>query len=398
MFDIRTLMLITGVTSLLLGAIMFATVRNYAGSSRAALRIWACGQGVQPVGWVLIALRHQIPDVLSLVLGNLLVVAGFNACAHALDVFGGRRARHPIFAALVLLQLAVTTACMLWPPSPQMRLISLSLILILVFALITQAVLAVAGRRRERPASHWITAGVFAAGVLVLTVRIGALLINGATDAGPLFMETRVEQAVFAYTSLVNIIGTFGFVMMCNDRFNAELARLAAEDPLTGVFNRRTFEQQALTAFAHSRLVDSPLSLLLIDGDHFKRINDVHGHAAGDAALRSYARVFRDSLRHGDVLGRIGGEEFAALLPGCDEGAAHRLAERLRAAIEACAFQHEGNSVALCVSVGVAAMTSEDVSYENLLRRADRALYAAKNGGRNRVVPASTMAARSLAS
>ena len=372
--DIRTLMLTTGITSLMLGTIMFLTVRKYASGSRGALLIWACGQGVQPLGWFLIALRGQIPDAFSLILGNLLVVAGFTACIHALDVFGGRRARHEVYGGLVLLNLVVTTAFTYWPPQAQVRLVSLSLIMIVVFVLATQAVLAVAGPGERRPASHWVTAGIFGVGVFILCGRVVALLIGESPDTSAAFMTTRVEQIVFAYTSFVNIIGTFGFVMMCNDRFNAELTRLAAEDSLTGVFNRRTFELHALAAFGHARRDSHSLALLLIDGDHFKRINDEHGHAAGDAALRTYAHTFRGALRSGDALGRIGGEEFAALLPGCDEREAAIFGERLRAAIEAYAFEHEGRAVPLRVSVGVAAIASADDDFESLLRRADHAL------------------------
>jgi diguanylate cyclase (GGDEF)-like protein len=388
--DIRTLMITTGITSLMLGAIMFLTVRNYVGNSRAAMQIWAWGQGVQPVGWFLIALRQQIPDVLSIVVGNLVVVAGFNACIHALDVFGGRRARHEIFIALVLLNFVVTMMFTYWLPPTQMREVGLSLVMILIFLFATQAVLAVAGPNGRRPPSHWITAGVFGIGVPVMVARIVARLIDDQTGSGGAFAATRVEQVVYAYTSFVNIVASFGFVLMCNDRFNAELARLAAEDPLTGVFNRRTFEQHALTAFDRARRDVYPLALLMIDGDHFKRINDEHGHAAGDAALRIYARTFRNVLRPDDAIGRVGGEEFSALLPQCDENEACALGERLRAAIEANVFQHEGRSIPLRVSVGVAAVDARgEDDFEALQRRADRALYAAKHTGRNRVVAAS---------
>lgn len=396
MLDIRTLMVSTGITSLMLGAIMFLTVRNYPGDLRTALRIWACGQGVQPLGWFLLALRHQISDALSLILGNLLVIAGFNACIHALDVYSGRRARYTLFAALIGLNLVMTTLFTYWPPPVKIRLIGLSSVLILVFALATSAVLDVAGPHIRRPASHWITAGIFATGVVVLVARIAALLVGGA-PGGTVFVETRMEQLVFTYTSFVNIIGTFGFVMMCNDRFNAELTRLAAEDSLTGAFNRRTFAAHANRAFDAARREARPLALLLIDADHFKRINDEHGHAAGDAALREFTRVFRNSLRRGDTLGRVGGEEFAALLPDCDERAGHALGERLRCAVETSHFRHDGKDVALRVSVGIAAVGDADRDFESLSRRADRALYAAKRGGRNRVViaaPADAIPAR----
>ena len=187
------------------------------------------------------------------------------------------------------------------------------------------------------------------------------------------------------------MLGSFGFVLMCNDRANKELVRLAAEDSLTGVFNRRTFEQHATLAFQQSQRSGRPVALLLIDGDHFKLINDEFGHAAGDAALRRYVQIFHDELRAGDVVGRIGGEEFAVLLPDCAEGEAGDLGERLRAAIETHDFRHEGRAIPLRVSVGVAALQADDSAFEAMLRRADRALYAAKNAGRNRVVAASRL-------
>ncbi len=397
MLDIRTLVVVTGITSLMLCVIMFVTVRSYAANSRAALLIWACGQGVQPLGWFLIAQRGQIPDALSFVLGNVLIVAGFNACIHALDVFTARAPRHAVFGSLVLLNLVVTSAFTLWPVSPHMRLIGLSLVMILVFALATQAVIIAGGR------SAW---GTPSCQSLDCTPALPRCRCADARRAHRLaadrrgtrcrthaFVSSRMEQFVFAYTSFINIIGSFGFLLICTDRLNAELTRLAAEDSLTGAYNRRTFGQLARNAFDHARRGARPLALLVIDGDHFKHINDEHGHAAGDDALRTYVRTFRDALRQGDALGRVGGEEFTALLPECDEHQAGMLGERMRAAVEACTFVHEGRVVPLRVSVGVAEMRPTDGDFETLLRRADRALYAAKRGGRNRVVAASVASA-----
>jgi len=388
--DIRTLMISTGIMSLMLGGVIYVAVRGYAADARGALLVWARGQLVQPLGWFLIALRQQVPDFLSMVVGNVLVAAGLIACIHALDLFAGRRPRHELYALLVL----INTGVMIWfsyaTPSSAGRAIGGSLVLMLVFLLCVRAALAMP-QAFARAGSHWVTAGVFALGTMVLAARILARLPDLGEQPGTVFVATRMEQFVFAYLNFVNVIGSFGFVLMCNDRANATLVRLAAEDSLTGVFNRRTFEQHAMLALQQSQRSGRPLALLLIDGDHFKRINDEFGHAAGDEALRRYTQIFRAGLRAGDVVGRIGGEEFGVLLLDCSEAEAHNLGERLRAAIAAHDFRHDGRAIPLRVSVGVAALRNDDFGFEALLRRADRALYAAKNAGRNRVASASSL-------
>ena len=126
-------------------------------------------------------------------------------------------------------------------------------------------------------------------------------------------------------------------------------------------------------------------SVLLIDVDHFKQINDRHGHAVGDVVLRHLADVMRGCQRRIDTLGRMGGEEFAVLLPGADEAAAKAYGERLRGAVEHSPLQAEGATVSATISIGISALSAGDRSCDAVLVRADRALYQAKEGGRNQV-------------
>lgn len=170
-----------------------------------------------------------------------------------------------------------------------------------------------------------------------------------------------------------------------------QLERLATTDSLTGALNRGRFMMRAAGEVARARRSGGPLSAIMLDIDHFKKINDTHGHATGDEAIRSVVRVCRTVVRGGDVLGRLGGEEFAILLPDTPpQGAAH-LAERLRVALAATEVPRPGGgAVTFTVSIGVSALHpgvkagQDEVSA--LLARADEALYRAKNGGRNRVV------------
>jgi diguanylate cyclase (GGDEF)-like protein/PAS domain S-box-containing protein len=169
-------------------------------------------------------------------------------------------------------------------------------------------------------------------------------------------------------------------------RMEAELRSLATVDSLTGLANRRHFMSRLQEACARlQRDVDQQTTLLFLDLDHFKEVNDRHGHAVGDAMLRRVATALRSELRAGDVAGRIGGEEFAILLPGTDLAMSAVLAERLRQKIgEASMAIDSDTALSVTVSIGVAAMQTADSHAEQILRRADEALYRAKGGGRNR--------------
>ncbi|HYD71198.1 diguanylate cyclase [Azospirillum sp.] len=169
-------------------------------------------------------------------------------------------------------------------------------------------------------------------------------------------------------------------------RFENELRHLATTDPLTGLANRRQFLAAAERELVRVRRYDRPATVLMFDIDHFKRINDTHGHAAGDEALRHVAAVCRDLLRETDIVGRLGGEEFGILLPETDVPSAREAAERLRLALARAEIPRpDGGTLRLTASIGIAACMPGDAGIEQALSRADDALYHAKANGRNRV-------------
>ncbi|MBA5605911.1 CHASE domain-containing protein [Duganella sp. FT3S] len=169
-------------------------------------------------------------------------------------------------------------------------------------------------------------------------------------------------------------------------RMNDELLVLATTDFLTGLPNRREFMRQLDAEQARlQRDVGGCAAVLMLDLDLFKHVNDEYGHATGDAVLRHLAGLMRDSQRKIDILGRVGGEEFAILLPGADLDAAGAFAERLRQRIADTPLQVRGQPLPVTVSVGIAALSAADSNADQALIRADQALYRAKRGGRNRV-------------
>jgi diguanylate cyclase (GGDEF)-like protein len=162
------------------------------------------------------------------------------------------------------------------------------------------------------------------------------------------------------------------------------LAALARRDPLTGLANRRAFEEALAREVARAARDGAPLAVIALDVDHFKRVNDAYGHATGDAVLVEVAARAAQALRAGDLLARVGGEEFAALLPGASLEAAAEAAERVRARIVALPIAAGGAFLAVTLSAGLAAL-AEGEEGAALLARADERLYAAKRAGRDRV-------------
>ncbi len=169
-------------------------------------------------------------------------------------------------------------------------------------------------------------------------------------------------------------------------QLETELQRLATTDVLTQSSNRRHFFECASHEFEQARLQGSPLAFLLLDIDDFKLINDTYGHQQGDQVLQQLAECGRAALRRGDLFGRIGGEEFAAVFPGCAPEMARQVAERLQREIQRLSFSHDGQTFSITVSQGLTSLTAEDAAIDSLYARADAAMYRAKRQGKNRII------------
>lgn len=164
-----------------------------------------------------------------------------------------------------------------------------------------------------------------------------------------------------------------------------EIYRLVTTDGLTGLSNRRAFTECLAREFGRSLRYGRPLSLVILDIDHFKALNDTHGHLAGDAGLRQLGALLRANLRREDFVGRLGGEEFAVLLPEIDLAGARLVADKIRRLTAERGFVYDGADMRFTVSAGVATREGSDRDPEELVRRADQLLYVAKRGGRDRI-------------
>lgn len=383
LFDVRTVMLMAAGITALLALCLAITLGRYRAPVGSAARRWARGTALQSLAWLAFSLRDVVPDLVSVLGGNLLICLAYADYPRALRVFHGDL-RSWFTPQAIAACVAVPVVLYTWiVPDVALRTVTTSAVVMVLLVLAARE--SVHPAPRPWPVSHRLMLIVFAGGAALLFVRI----VFEALNTQPLtsgIAGTPMQVTTFAYMTLVPVVATFGFALMCSEFARAELEKLAATDPLTGVLNRRMLEQLANEQIALARRHDRVVSMLLLDADRFKAINDAHGHDVGDIALKSVVASARAQLRPGDLIGRLGGEEFLVLLIDSDAGQAAQVAERLRASVAALDLRVRGEPVALSISIGVATLGEHGADFGELARRADRAMYLAKRGGRNRVV------------
>lgn len=199
-----------------------------------------------------------------------------------------------------------------------------------------------------------------------------------------------VQRQQFAlHSEMVEINTSLQHEIERRESLEVELQKQATTDALTGLYNRRQYELLFHRERERSRRLGTRLSLCVLDLDHFKHINDTHGHDVGDQVLRHVAALFTRKLRQTDIVGRFGGEEFIVLLPETDLECAERLVDRLRQCLEQAPVEADGETVHVTATFGLTEVEAQDGNIEQAVKRADRALYEGKQSGRNRVVTAS---------
>jgi len=208
---------------------------------------------------------------------------------------------------------------------------------------------------------------------------------NNFSEIEFLKIEKPKDELDHLRNNLVDTALTIGKLLSELEEKNRELQELAYYDPLTDLPNRRFFFEHANLIFEEAKRYKKPLSLLVMDIDHFKKINDTYGHDVGDVVLKTFAGVLRGIVRQSDICARFGGEEFVVLLPNTDLEGAKVLAERIRTAVAKNPVEHGSIVIVFTVSVGISQYRKSMQNIDELIKEADIALYRAKEGGRNRV-------------
>ena len=377
------LLIVATVLSLVM-IFIWRTTRTYAG-----FEYWTFANITLTAGFFFLSLRGLVPDFYSVLLGNMLclgsVLISFEGSRKFLGLDNCRRFSIAIF----LLQAVAVTYYIYIDDNLNGRIVFTSACLAIVSACAAGSFL----KTSVKPNLVCkFVAGIYALFSLILLARLTYTFFFAHIEH---FYTPDWAQSLFHIAFLVfAILWTFVYMILNNERLRndlqtaqAELEKIAATDFLTGINNNRHFYEIGETEIQRVKRFQSPLSLIMFDLDSFKQINDTHGHAAGDKVLVKVIETCRKKLRTIDIFGRLGGEEFAILLPNTDLEGGKTAAEHLRAAIEDTEIElTPAESVKVTASFGITQLKDSDTKLQIILNRADTALYEAKRAGRNQVV------------
>jgi diguanylate cyclase (GGDEF)-like protein len=360
-------------------AVLVASVAHR--GSRDGLILWASALALHTVAYILFSLRGKVGDLATIVVANILLAATFALFAEAIYQFQQRppprwRIWLPVAVVAVsfpFLLEAITLRLMLGP---------------VIFAgQCSLLLIALLQRRRETVGrGQYFVAAAFVLIIAVFVMRLVGIA-SGSVDMRSLTDSNQVQGLTFLASIVCLMILSLGLVIMTKERSDERNRVLAMQDELTGLTNRRSILDALDQQLAMAQRNGQPLSLLMLDLDHFKRVNDSHGHPAGDEVLRRVSGGIRSRLRTQDIVGRYGGEEFLAILPGTTVDGAVQLAEDLRQSIAAERIDiGNGRTISITLSIGVCGGIPAPAQHcEELIAAADQALYRAKENGRDRV-------------
>jgi diguanylate cyclase (GGDEF)-like protein len=330
-------------------------------------------------GLALLLARGAIPDRLSTDVANALMLFGLGLLWSAARRFEGRRAPAPLVLAGGAVWLV---ACTL--PS-----FSTALAARMALASGIAAAYSLAGgyeflrgRQEVLSARRALAVACFAQGTFLLGRGVYALFVEAPTN---LFHATPTQSLILAEPVVMIVVIAVLGVALVREEAETHLRRSADIDALTGVLNRGAFFARAEELIRLAGRDGRPVALLLFDLDHFKSINDRSGHLMGDLALNAFTRAVTNVVRATDLVGRIGGEEFAVLIGGIEASTATAIAERIRFDFARTSVTHDGKALTATVSAGIATTRGATVELTHLIAEADRALYAAKRAGRDQV-------------
>jgi diguanylate cyclase (GGDEF)-like protein len=392
--DIKTMVLALALGNLsLCAALFFYTLESRRGdrpsspsAGAAASSTWIMAKQFQAVAWTLLYLRGTLPDLLTIPLANAVLFTGFALDAAALWEQAGRRVwRRYLLPALVA---AVAVFVVAWsmdlPPAGRIAIASV----VAGFFFIAGAAALGRGWSAGTMLRRYLVAAML---VLALAVMARGLLTAALPDGSEWLSPALIQGVGIAALFLMMLSNAFGYLLLAGEKSQAELARLEVIDALTDVPNRRGFYQALAPWIALARRPGMPTSLIILNLDHFKRVNDNYGHPVGDIVLKAMVDVCKKQLRDSDLMGRLGGAEFAIQLPRTSLEDAMMVAERIRNAVATLPVKAEKAVINMTASLGVTTIRAED-STVSLFKRADEALQEAKQSGRNRVVEAQAVA------
>lgn len=381
----HTVFLVATLMILLNGAVLGFMHNTLAPDVQPSAFSWRVATLLQAAGCILQAVQAQLPPGFVLPLANACILLGMTGYLRALRQFYGLPDRWSILWPAV-----IGTFGVFWFAAVQPNLGVRILFASLALASVMFASVYTLQRYGERQpmTSQRVQSIIFLVIGLLMVVRAVQTLFIPPSEASLLQTGNSLRALALVIMTTLPVIGTTAFLLMCSERIRRQWQQAASTDYLTGLANRRTVALAGARAFEMARRERGRLSLAVLDVDHFKRINDQHGHDAGDLALKYLAEKLLAACEEDDLTGRLGGEEFILLWRGADAARAASSAERLQAALREQPLHMDDAPIALTVSIGIAVLDDAHADFDEMLRQADRALYAAKAGGRDRVIVA----------
>ncbi|MEI7036281.1 GGDEF domain-containing protein [Fulvimonas yonginensis] len=380
---IETLSLIAAIQSLALAAMLWVGTQGSPGPARTSLKLRAAALAVESGGWWMLAMQAWMHPAQLVLGGNALNLLAQGMSVIALRMLLGV----PLYWRAALAIGVVGWLGVGWfgvvQEDYRLRVLWGSIAILADIGLRMHALLNGEVRRRSRARLVLLALCVLSA--LLLAWRCGRLWFDLNPPTGIVQPDT-VNYLYVLLSGMQPLFLSIGFLLLYSEVLQREMHLLARVDPLTGVKNRLALSEAATQMLAHAARMGRPLGVLMIDADHFKSVNDRFGHGGGDKVLLALVESIRRTLRAGNVIGRIGGEEFVVLAPDSSQEQVMVLAERIRATVETTPLAIDGHMLQLTVSIGAAAALPGERDVTGLLRRADAALYAAKRAGRNRVM------------
>jgi len=379
-FDLKTVIFMSMLLTFMLSMLLAITRTHHKDVHGPGY--WAVGNLVIGLGMVLVLIQLDMPKA-AFVPGMALIGAGLSLYINGIQAFIGRTPNHRIPIIVFVLLLLVDAYFMLMQHNIRVTVI----VSALIFAIIYLYCARLTFSRDEGLVGnlYWITSSLY---LLMALLMLGRAAY--ASNVNLEVFDSFTTWPVNAYTFMLGAVSQFFisslFVLILSYKLNQNLESIATIDGLTNILNRRGLEDAALKMQDMCKRINLSMTIILIDIDHFKKVNDQYGHLTGDDVLRHIAKVVAGILRSSDVFGRYGGEEFCAFLPNTTESDAIGLAERIRAGVEASPLKLERGAIKTTISIGVADSVRAGYDFKGLVASADSALYGAKNGGRNQVV------------
>lgn len=381
--DPSTVYLIASLMMLANGGVLGLMRRDLPRPLRPGAASWRIATLLIAGSAVLFIVQSALPAGFILPIANGLAMLGIAGYWHALRLFYGRPVNYWLLMPPIAGAIGIFLFAAIWPSLIARVLIaSVTWLTMYIGCIITLE----QQRHSDRAISRRVLIGIFIADAIFMLIRCIYFLYSDAVKIGNILdPHDWINVATPVMVAVTPVIGTTAFVLMCSERLRRQWEHAASTDYLTGLANRRTMTNAGESRFSASREGGRSMALAVVDIDHFKSVNDRYGHDIGDGALKHVAAQLEAACREAELPARQGGEEFVVLLDHITEDQAHAAGERLRQAVESVAFNTRDLALNLTVSIGVAVLKQDDPDFDNLLRRADEALYAAKAGGRNRV-------------